>query len=64
MRNHPAVIVFALLALFAAFVIWLWASDAWLKFQCHQHDGRWRSADRVCAISAAPNPASPASPDR
>ena len=64
MRDRIAILVLIVLILAAAFVIWLWWSDAWLKHQCRANNGAWNAAARVCAIrtgliperSASPNP--------
>lgn len=64
MRDRIAILVLIVLILAAAFVIWLWWSDAWLKYQCLDAGGAWNAAPRICAISADRAPGSPASPHR
>lgn len=62
MRDRIVMLVLIVLVLAAAFVIWLWWSDAWLKYQCREAGGTWNAGPRVCAISAGPGPISSASP--
>lgn len=62
MRDRIVMLVLIVLVLAAALVIWLWWSDAWLKYQCREAGGTWNAGPRVCAISAGPGPISSASP--
>jgi hypothetical protein len=64
MRDRTVMLILIVLTLAAAFVIWLWWSDAWLKYQCRKAGGAWDAGARVCAISAGPVPAPTVSPRR
>jgi hypothetical protein len=63
MRDRIVMLVLIVLILAAAFVVWLWWSDAWLKYQCREAGGTWNTGPRLCAISADRVPAPSASPN-
>jgi hypothetical protein len=49
------------LAALAAFLLWAWSTDYFLRRDCARHAGHWDAEKRSCVIQAQPAPESIAS---
>ncbi len=43
-------------AALAAFLVWAWSTDYFLRRDCARHDGLWNAAERICALGTQDRP--------
>jgi hypothetical protein len=64
MRRHLFRALLIFVAILAALLVWLWASDFVLIDKCQDAGGAWDKQARICRIDLNSGPPAPASPRR